>query len=115
MATRIRPTTAITTTTPTMRGGVGRRLPSSPSTRAFLCTSAATETVPAAPATASAAAAAQRLGVRTTYAITPTAAATNAPRDEVRYMTEARIGSGNAARALATCERLEVMIASRSG
>ena len=45
----------------------------------------------------------------------PTAAAAKAPRDEVRYMTAARMGSGNAARALASRERREVMIESSSG
>ena len=45
----------------------------------------------------------------------PTAAAAKAPRDEVRYMTAARMGSGNAARALARRERREVMTASRIG
>ena len=43
------------------------------------------------------------------------AAAAKAPRDDVRYMTAARIGSGSAARALASRDRREAMIESRSG
>ena len=87
----------------------------SPLTSAVLCTRAATATVPAMLATTRAARAGQRLGVSTRNAIAPTAAATNAPRDEARYITAARTGSGSAATALATRERREVMIASRSG
>jgi hypothetical protein len=57
----------------------------------------------------------QRLGASRRNARTATAAAAKAPRDAVRYITPARIGSGRAARTLANRERRETMIESRSG
>src|SRR5579884_1323982 len=81
----------------------------------FFGTSTATATAPAAPATAVVASAGHRLGARRRNATTPTAAATKAPREEVRYMTAARTGNGRAARALTTRERRDAMIASSRG
>ena len=89
--------------------------PASPEMSAFLCTRLATAATPATPAKMAAASAGHRRGARSRKATTPTPAAAKAPREEARYMSAARIGSGIAASARTSRERLEHIAASSRG